>query len=166
MTRAALASTQLRYRDVMRSASTVAFVAGSIRWSPACLAVAAALAACGDPRPVRLAKVPNNDLILGEYERHPPDGETAIRFRGDGSLRLAKNRFQLDADPPLAYGTWKLDADRLTLTYDAGICNERGGDKTGVYRIVISKIGIRFTKVEDSCERRSAINGQTWWRVK
>lgn len=124
------------------------------------------LAACDSgPRAVP-PKPPNTELILGEYARHPPEGETAIRFRADGSLRLAKNRAQLDAEPALATGTWKLDGARLTLTYDQGICTEHPGDRAGVYTVVISKIGVHFTKVEDSCERRSAINGQTWWRIK
>jgi len=124
------------------------------------------LAACADgPRAVP-PKRPNTELIVGEYERHPPDGQTAVRFRGDGSVRLAKARAQLDAEPPLAAGTWKIEGGRLTLTYDQGLCADRPGDRTGVYTVVISKIGIHFTKVEDSCERRSAIDGQTWWRIK
>ena len=127
---------------------------------------AAVLAACSSGPHAVPPKPPNTDLIVGEYERHPPDGETAIRFRADGSVRLAKNRAQLDAEPALITGSWKLDGPRLTVTYDHGICTERPGDHAGVYTVVISRIGIRFTKVEDSCERRSAIDGQTWWRVK
>lgn len=125
-----------------------------------------ALAACDSGPHAVPPKAPNTELILGEYERHRPEGETAIRFRGDGSVRLAKNRAQLDAEPALATGTWRLDGARLTLTYDKGICAEQPGDRAGVYTVVISRIGIHFTKVEDSCERRSAINGQTWWRIK
>jgi hypothetical protein len=125
-----------------------------------------ALLACSSGPHAMPPKPPNTELIVGEYERHPPDGETAIRFRGDGSVRLAKNRAQLDAEPPLATGSWKLDGARLTLTYDQGICTERPGDRAGAYTVVISRIGIHFTKLEDSCERRSAINGQTWWRIK
>lgn len=124
------------------------------------------LAACADGPHAGPPKRPNTELIIGEYERHPPEGETAIRFRADGSVRLAKNRAQLDAEPALATGTWKIDGPRLTLTYDQGICTEKPDDHTGTYTVVISKIGIHFTKVEDSCERRSAINGQTWWRIK
>jgi hypothetical protein len=124
------------------------------------------LAACASqPRAVP-PKPPNTELILGAYERHPPEGETAIRFRGDGSLRLAKARALLDRDPPLAAGTWKLDGARLTLTYDAGMCADQADHKTGVYDVVVSRIGIRFTKVSDHCERRSAIDGQTWWRAR
>jgi hypothetical protein len=128
--------------------------------------LAAGLAACSEPRRIGPPKRPNTELIVGEYERHKPDGETAIRFRGDGSVRLAKTRALLATEPPLATGTWKLDASRLTVTYDKGMCTERAGDQAGVYTVVISKVGIHFTKVDDRCERRSAINGQTWWRIK
>jgi hypothetical protein len=124
------------------------------------------LAACSEGPRGGPPKRPNTELIIGEYERHKPDGETAIRFRGDGSVRLARTRALLDTEPPLATGTWKLDVSRLTVTYDKGLCTERAGDQTGVYTVVISKVGIHFTKVEDRCERRSAIDGQTWWRIK
>jgi hypothetical protein len=128
--------------------------------------LACVVSACSSPPIAAPVKRPNNELILGEFERHPPDGETAIRFRADGSIRLAKSKAMLDADPPLALGKWKLDGPRLTLTYDKGICNDRPDDRAGIYTVVISKIGIHFSKVEDSCERRSAIDGQTWWRIK
>ena len=121
--------------------------------------------ACEGTRGAVPAKAPNTELIIGEYERRPPDGQTAARFRADGSIRIAKSRGELDAEPPLALGTWKLDGPKLTLSYDRGMCTERPGDRIGVYNVVISRIGIRFTKVEDRCERRSAIGGQTWWRI-
>lgn len=124
------------------------------------------LAACApEPRAVPL-KPPNTELIVGEYERHPPEGQTAVRFRGDGSVRLAKTRALLDTAPPLATGTWKVDGARLTVTYETGTCSDTAASKTGVYTVVISKIGIHFTKVEDSCERRATMDGQTWWRTK
>ncbi|TMQ09418.1 MAG: hypothetical protein E6J91_30285, partial [Deltaproteobacteria bacterium] len=101
---------------------------------------ASALLACSSGPHAVPPKPPNAELIVGEYERHPPEGETAIRFRADGSVRLAKNRAQLDAEPPLAAGSWKLDGGHLTLTYDQGICTERSGDHAGVYTVVISRI--------------------------
>ena len=135
-------------------------------WIAVPLVSIAQLAACSEgPRAVP-PKRPNNELIVGAYERHPPDGETAIRFRADGSVRLAKNRAQLDAEPALATGTWKLDGPTLTVTYDKGICTEQPGEQTGKYTGVISRVGIRFTKLEDGCARRAAIDGQTWWRVR
>lgn len=131
----------------------------------ACLALV--LAACGGPPHTAVPlKAPNNQLLLGEYERHPPEATTAIRFRADGSVRLAKTKALLDTEPPLAVGTWTVEGTRLTLTYDQGACTDAPGDKVGVYTVVVSKIGIHFTKVEDSCARRAAIDGQTWWRLK
>jgi hypothetical protein len=129
-------------------------------------AAALALGACASEPHAVPPKRPNNELIIGEYERHKPDGEAALRFRGDGSVRLAKTRALLDTEPPLATGSWKLDGNRLTVTYDKGVCSEHAGDQAGVYTVVISKIGIHFTKAEDHCERRSSIDGQTWWRIK
>lgn len=123
------------------------------------------LAACSSGPQALPPKPPNPELIVGAYERHRPQGETAIRFRADGSVRLAKNRAELDGEPALATGRWRLDGARLTLTYDQGLCAERASDRTGVYDVVISKVGIRFTKVEDSCERRASLDGQTWWRI-
>jgi hypothetical protein len=134
-------------------------------WPWVWLASLGSIAACAEPQAVP-PKRPNTELIVGEYERHPPQGETAVRFRADGSVRLARNKSQLDAEPALATGSWKLDGARLTMTYDQGICAEAPGARTGVYTVVISRIGIHFTKVEDGCERRSTIDGQTWWRIK
>ncbi|HEX4422611.1 MAG TPA: hypothetical protein VH165_32070 [Kofleriaceae bacterium] len=121
---------------------------------------------CGPgPQAVPL-KAPNTELIVGEYERHPPEGTTAIRFRGDGSVRLAKTKAELDGEAPIAIGEWKVDGNKLTLTYSKGACTDSAAEQTGVYTVVISRVGIHFTKVEDGCQRRSAIDGQTWWRIK
>jgi hypothetical protein len=124
------------------------------------------VAACAEPPHAVPPKAPNNELVIGEFERHPPDGTTAIRFRGDGSVRVAKTKAELDTDPPLASGTWKVEAGKLTLTYDTGACTESEADKAGVYDVVISRVGIHFKKVEDSCARRAGLDGQTLWRIK
>jgi hypothetical protein len=148
-------ATRLRYRRGMRSLSIAIWLGTGT----------ACLAACSSGPHAVPAKPSNTELIVGSYERHPPDGETALRFRADGSVRLAKTKAQLDSEPLLASGSWKIDGERLTLTYDKGACSDKGSDKTGVYTVTISKVGIHFTKVEDSCERRAAIDGQTWWRI-
>lgn len=115
-----------------------------------------------DPIP---PKRPNTELIAGSYERHQPDGETAIRFQPDGGYRIAKNRMQFDVEPAVGTGTYTIDKDTLTIEASKGMCAESAGTKTGTYKIVLSKIGIRFTKLSDACERRSKFDGQTWWRV-
>lgn len=120
-----------------------------------------AVAACGSSHDAAPPKRPNNELILGDFERRPPDGTTAVRFRADGSVQLGHDKTKLDSDN-LASGTWQLDKDQLTLTYDKGIC---AGAGPGVYQVVISKLGIHFTKVSDGCDQRSKIDGQVWRRI-
>ena len=115
-----------------------------------------------DPIP---PKRPNTELIAGSYERHQPDGETAIRFQPDGGYRIAKNRMQFDVEPAVGTGTYTIDKDTLTIEASKGMCAESAGTKTGTYKIVLSKIGIRFTKLSDTCVRRSKFDGQTGWRV-
>lgn len=121
-------------------------------------------AGCPSKDPVP-PKRPNTELIAGSYERHQPDGETAIRFQPDGGYRIAKNRMQFDVEPAVGTGTYTIDKDTLTIEASKGMCAESAGTKTGTYKVVLSKIGIRFTKISDTCERRSKFDGQTWWRV-
>jgi len=121
---------------------------------------------CSDKPAPQPPKRPNNELIVGTFERRKPDGETAIMFQGDGTFREAKNKGELEHTPHLADGTYKLEGDQLTLENSKGACTESDGDKIGTYKVVLGKIGIRFTKVNDSCQRRSSMDGQTWWRVR
>ena len=88
----------------------------------------------------------------------------AVRFGADGSFFFAKNKGELDKNPHLADGKFEVQADTLTFTADKGMCAD--GSKTGSYKVVISKIGIRFTKVEDGCADRARLDGQTLWRIK
>ena len=121
------------------------------------------LAACGGSDKTAMPpKRPNNELLIGEYERRPPDGTTALRFRADGSVTLAHDKSKLDGET-LATGTFQIEKDQLTLSYDKGMC---AGGGPGVYSVVISKVGIHFKKVQDSCDQRAKIDGQTWWRIR
>lgn len=120
-----------------------------------------ALAACGKPEPMP-PKRPNTELVVGEFARRPPTGTTAARFRGDGSVTLASKAEELDTKP-IATGRYRLDGDKLTLSYTSGEMCPAGVE--GVYSVVISRIGIRFTKIEDACERRAKIDGETWYRI-
>src|SRR5262245_38008671 len=130
-----------------------------LRWMPCLLVVACSSAQDRSP-----PKKPNSSLIVGDFERRPPEGTMAIRFTANGELRLAKDKAHLDSEPTEATGAWTVDNDTLTLTYLKGMCAD--GPKTGTYKVVISKVGIRFTKVNDSCERRAKMDGQTWWRIR
>ncbi|MEO6773199.1 MAG: hypothetical protein ABI467_09265 [Kofleriaceae bacterium] len=122
------------------------------------------LAACGSSTSDRPPpKAPNTELIVGTFERRPPDGTTIARFQGDGTITLAHDAASLDRKN-LAVGSYKLDGESLTLTYNSGEMCKPG--ETGTYKVVISKVGIRFTKVDDPCANRSKIDGQTWYRAK
>jgi hypothetical protein len=123
------------------------------------------LAACGSSGGAERVppKAPNTELIVGKFERRPPDGTTIARFQGDGSITIAHDEASLDRKN-LATGQYHLEGDQLTLTYGTGeMCKP---NETGTYKVVISKIGIRFTKVNDPCADRSKIDGQTWYRAK
>jgi len=119
------------------------------------------LGACTEKPPPIPPKAPNTELIVGKFARRPPVGTTAAWFRADGSVTLASKVDEIDSKP-IAEGSWKLDGDQLELTYNKGEMCDAG--VTGTYKVVISKIGIRFTKVDDACERRSKIDGETWYR--
>lgn len=108
-------------------------------------------------------KRPNEELIVGQYERHPPAGTTVIDFKPDGSLEEAHDRGSLGSKD-LATGTFDLQGSDMTLTYTGGdMCK---GSGPGHYKVVISKVGIRFTMVDDPCAQRAKMDGETWFRVK
>lgn len=121
----------------------------------------ALLAACTDKPPPMPPKRPNTELIVGEFARRPPAGTTTARFGADGSVTIAREPKELDSKP-LAVGTYRLDGDKLTLVYQKGEMCEAGAE--GTYQVVISKVGIRFTKVDDACERRAKMDSETWYR--
>jgi hypothetical protein len=129
------------------------------------LLVACSLMACAKPPPSP-PKRPNDELVVGAFERKPPDGTNAIRFNNDGTFVLAEDRSHLDATPPMASGHYAIAGDLLTFTSDEGECSDAKAGK-GTYRVVISKIGIRFAmEGNDACESRAKMDGQTWWRIK
>ena len=111
-------------------------------------------------------KRPNNELINGEYERHPPDGTAAMRLRADGSYRIAKTKGELDKDPAIVEGHYTLEKDMLTLTAEKGACADDELAKVSVYKVVLSKVGIRFTKDTETCTARQTMDGTTWFRAK
>ncbi|HEY5938731.1 MAG TPA: hypothetical protein VIU61_28965 [Kofleriaceae bacterium] len=125
--------------------------------------ILALLAACPGPQAQPTFKKPNNELIVGEFARRPPEGENAARFAADGTYRIAQKKALLDQNPPLAEGRYQLDGDKLIFTADKGQCADSDATKIGTYKVVISKVGIRYQKLEDSCEQRK-LDGQTWWR--
>lgn len=131
------------------------------------LALSLSLAGCGPSHPRPPLKKPNDVLIVGDFTRRGGDGKAAIRFARDGSYRLVKDKDSFAQDPPLGDGTWKISGAELTLSAQHGLCADEGGDaRDATYKVVISKVGVRFEKVSDGCERRAAMDGQTWWRLR
>ncbi len=126
--------------------------------------IALLIAACGGKPPPQPPKAPNTELIVGEFERRPPDGTTAMRFRASGDYEVAKTKADLNGTLS-AEGKFTLEGDQLTFTQTKGPCAD-AHQPVGVYKVVISKIGIHYAKVSDDCETRSKLDGQTWWRLK
>ncbi len=122
------------------------------------------VAACSAPAERPPPKRPNNELIVGDFARKPPEGEMAVRFGADGTFFFAKTKAELEHTPHLADGTFKVEGDQLTFTADKGMCAD--GAKAGTYKVVISKIGIHLTKVDDGCADRARLDNQTLWRLK
>lgn len=120
-----------------------------------------AVAGCSTKPEPMPPKAPNNELILGEFERRHQAAKTAAAFTKDGYVYIASSADELETKP-IAEGTYKIDGDTLVLTYTKGDMCEAG--VAGTYKVVVSKIGIRFTKVDDACERRAKIDGETWYR--
>lgn len=126
------------------------------------IALVSTLSACASEPVSRIPKKPNNELILGDFERHAP-GTTAYRFGSDGSFSAAKTTAELERTPHLTEGTYTVDADKLTFNALRGEC----AGKAGSYKVVLSKIGIRIVeKLDDECEWRQKLVGQTLWRIR
>jgi len=120
------------------------------------------VAACGKEPASRIPKKPNNELIVGDFERHAP-ATTAYRFGADSTYFAAKTKAELERTPHLTEGTYSVDNEKLTMKAARGEC----ANTSGTYKVVLSKIGIRVVdKIDDSCEWRSHLVGQTLWRIK
>lgn len=123
------------------------------------------LAACPGPEPVsRIPKKPIDELIVGDFERRPPAGTSAFRFASDGSYTVGKTKGEIERTPHVSEGTYKVEGETLTFQTSRGECSDA---KVGTYKVNISKIGIRvIEKIEDACEWRGRLAGQTLWRIK
>ena len=110
-------------------------------------------------------KPPNDILIVGAYARQASAGTSAVQpalsFDKEGNVKLVKDKTKLDGDT-LATGTFTLEKDQLRLLYTEGQCVQDG---PGVYTITVSKLGIRFVKVDDACETRAHMDGEIWRRL-
>jgi len=127
------------------------------------LLIASACAGPAEPTS-RIPKKPNNELVVGDFERHPPAGTSAFRFGADGTYTVSKTKDEMERTPHVSEGVFQVEGDKLTFTAARGEC---ANAKVGTYKVVLSKIGIRVVeKLEDACEWRSRLAGQTLWRIK
>ena len=113
----------------------------------------------------RIPKKPNTELIHGVFEKHPPAGTTAFKFDTDATVVVAKSKAELERTPYIMEAKYTVEGDKLTFEAVRGECAESA--KTGSYKVNLSKVGLRFVeKIEDACEWRGKLVGQTLWRVK
>src|SRR5689334_13026629 len=68
------------------------------RWFLVCLVVG-----CGSSKPEPVPpKKPNNELVVGDFERRKPSGEQAFRFDNNGNYFVVKNKGELDHTPHIS----------------------------------------------------------------
>ena len=123
------------------------------------------LAACGggdDHAHYAVApKPPNDALIVGSTSAtHPP---ARPRSASIATARSSSPTTRPSSPPtrPSRPARGRSTSDQLTLTYTEGECAQDG---PGVYKVVLSKIGVHFTKVDDACESRSHMDNEVWRR--
>lgn len=149
----------------MRSARDASMYDRAMRIALILLLAACSGAGNKEPDHSRIPKKPNNELILGLFEKHPPAGTTAFKFDTDGTFVIAKSKVELERSPLLMEGKYTVEADKLSFETVRGEC--AGDHAKGSYKVVLSKVGIRvLEKIEDNCEWRGKLVGQTLWRHK
>jgi hypothetical protein len=102
--------------------------------------------------------------IVGDFTRQDPEHPTVLRFAEDGSCLVSSDIASVAT--PSHRCTWKLDGTRLTFTNTEGTCAEPAANVVGVYEVVLTPTQVTFKVVEDKCDSRLSIDGQTWIRAK
>ena len=134
------------------------------------LVIGLAVAGCGGtakpapstPAPTATSSATPSSLV-GDFAIQN-DGHTAVlRFAADGTCAVAKSVEGLAT--PSHRCTWTLDGSRLTFNNTEGSCAEKEETKIGVFDVIVTAQDVSFKKVSDSCERRMAIDGETWTRI-
>jgi hypothetical protein len=123
------------------------------------------LGACGGkstPTQTAASSPAPQATLVGTFHR-ADERATAMRFAADGTCAVAQSAAELSAATTLC--TWKLDGSRLTFTNSQGSCAETDATRVGVYDIVVAAHGVTFKMVNDTCERRMSIDGETWERL-
>ena len=122
------------------------------------LVLIAALGACAHRTPTPTAA----EALVGDWASPVAHGRF-MRFTADGKLSLALNAADLGSAKTT--GTWSLAGNSLTFANLTGACSSPSTDQVGVYTAQFVGGALRFSKLEDACEARSSIDGETWTRL-
>lgn len=134
------------------------------------LVIGVALAGCGGAaKPTPAAAAPEAPTaatpasLVGDFAIQNEGHTAVLRFSADGTCAVATSVEGLAT--PSHRCTWTLDGDRLTFNNTEGTCAEKEETKIGVFDVVVTARDVSFKMVSDSCERRMAIDGETWTRI-
>ena len=126
--------------------------------SGSCLVLIVVLSGCA-----HRAQTPDKtEALIGDWASPVAHGRF-MRFTADGKLALALNAADLGSAKTT--GTWSLAGHSLTFTNLTGACSSPSTDQVGVYTAEFVGVSLRFIKLEDACEARSSIDGETWTRL-
>ncbi len=110
----------------------------------------------------RAATPDTAEPLVGDWASPVAHGRF-MRFTADGKLALALDAADLGSAKTT--GTWSLAGNRLTFTNLTGACSSPSTEQVGAYTAEFVAGSLRFTKLEDACEARSSIDGETWTRL-
>ena len=123
-----------------------------------CLFLIVALGACAH----RTSTPDAAKALVGDWASPVAHGRF-MRFSADGKLALALNA--ADLGTARTTGTWSLAKNTLTFTNLTGACSTTSTEQVGVYTAAFVQGSLRFSKLEDACETRTSIDGETWTRL-
>ncbi len=105
----------------------------------------------------------SGEALVGDWVA-PAEHGVFMRFTADGKVFVALSREQLATAKTT--GTWKMEQSHLTFENLTGSCSEGEAERVGRYEVQLAADTVHFTKVNDACDRRNSIDGETWARVR
>lgn len=124
------------------------------------LLMAISLGSCASHRP-EVASAPS---IVGDWASPPAHGRF-MRFTAEGK-KMALALSAAGLGQAKTTGTWRLEDTRLTFTNLTGACSDPVTEQVGVYAAQLTATSIAFKTLEDRCEARMSIDGETWTRLE
>ena len=126
--------------------------------SASCIVLSALLAGCAHQASAPTAV----EGLVGDWASPVAHGRF-MRFTADGKFGLALAAADLGVSKTT--GTWSLAGTSLAFTNLTGACSSPAADRVGVYTTKLVGNTLQFSKLEDACEARSSIDGETWTRL-